>query len=152
VRLREAGDRQVAIAAATALSAEGLSLARATGLRKEEGQALRLVGQCALAAGHYADAQAHLHASLALLAQMGSALEAACSQLALAMALVQGSTGTSIPGAALALLAEARQTMDRVAPPWTLPRPTRWLRRGPRIETFLMGHQRQGGPCAVTPE
>ena len=70
--------------------------------------ARRLLGQCALAQGVHASAEAHLRASLALLTEMGTALEAARTRLALAEALAAQAYDGPVPDESRALLAEAQ--------------------------------------------
>jgi hypothetical protein len=101
------GDRH-ALAQAQAGAQEALGQAVREGRRREEGLARRLLGQCALAMGSPGEAAVHLRASLTLLAEIGAALEAARTRLALAEALVAvGGTG-SIPAPARTLATEAQ--------------------------------------------
>jgi tetratricopeptide (TPR) repeat protein len=99
--------RQGMLAEAQGAAEQARGLATSQQRRWEEGVAQRLVGQCALAHRDLATATAHLHASLALLTEMGAALEAARTRLALAEVLA-GESGGDIPAEARTLLAEAR--------------------------------------------
>src|SRR5207237_886811 len=74
----------------------------------EEAVVRRLLGQCTLANGKCDAAEGHLRSTLALQTELGTALEAARTRLALAQALGRGTEGTKVPAEALVLLAEAR--------------------------------------------
>ena len=100
--------RQGMLAGAQVAAEKALGLATGQQRRWEEAVARRLVGQCALAQGSPGDAEAHLRASLALLTEIGAALEAARTRLALAEALVQAAQSPRISEGARTLLAEAQ--------------------------------------------
>jgi len=65
------------------------------------------VGQSALARGTFAEAEDQLRASLGLLDEMGAALEAARTRLALDETLVASAGTADVPHEARTLLAEA---------------------------------------------
>jgi tetratricopeptide (TPR) repeat protein len=95
-----------ALSRARAAAEEALCLAERQDRRREEAQARRLLGQCALAGGAPAEAEVHLRASLAMLGAMGARLEAARTRRALAETLL-AEAGT-ISEEAQQLIAEAR--------------------------------------------
>jgi hypothetical protein len=76
--------------------------------RRQEALARRLLGQCALVGGDSVRAEAYLRTALAMQTEMGAALEAARTRLALAEAVVAGAQAGHIPEEARTLLAEAR--------------------------------------------
>jgi hypothetical protein len=96
------------LAGAQVAAEKALGLATSQQRRWEEAVAWRLLGQCALAQGCPGDAEAHLRASLALLTEIGAALEAARTRLTLAAALVMAAQSPRIPEEARTLLAEAQ--------------------------------------------
>jgi tetratricopeptide (TPR) repeat protein len=87
---------------------ERLSVVAFSQGRPLQGLAQRLLGECALAQGDAAEAEAHLRAALALQLELGAALEAARTRLLLAEALVEAAGHSPVPAEALTLLGEAR--------------------------------------------
>ena len=103
----EAYMRWGTLAEARAKAEEALHYATTVGRKREEALARRLLGQCAQARGAYAESEVHLRAALALLTEMGAALEVARTRALLAETLAAQADGEPIPAEARALPSEA---------------------------------------------
>jgi hypothetical protein len=97
-----------ALAEAKAAAETAVGMARDRGQLLHEALAWRLVGQCANACSDAAEAEAQLRAALAIQVDLGAALEAARTRLALAHTLLAGTGNGSIPDEAQVLVAEAQ--------------------------------------------
>jgi hypothetical protein len=87
---------------------EALRLAARGGWLREKAWAQHLLGRFALARGMLTEAEPHLRAALALQTEIGSALEAARTRVALTEALVAKVGRGTIPAEARELLAAAQ--------------------------------------------
>jgi tetratricopeptide (TPR) repeat protein len=96
------------IAEATAVAQRALLGAAPAGRRPDAARARCLLGRCALAQSEYAAATSHLRAALEVQVEIGTALEAARTRMALAEGLVAGIGSGEILAEARMLLAAAR--------------------------------------------
>lgn len=100
-------------------------MAKDGGWRREAAQAQRLLGQCALAGGAFADATPHFRAALDVLIEISAALEADRTRLALAEALeTDAAMGHRSDGSdeVSTLLAQARTGFATRGAAWDLAR------------------------------
>jgi tetratricopeptide (TPR) repeat protein len=100
--------RQGALAEAQTAAEEAVRLALAGARRADEAVALHLLGQCALAMSRFDEAEDLLRSSLQRQTELGAALQAARTRVALAGTLVRRAKAGPVPDEARRLLADAQ--------------------------------------------